>query len=349
MLPKAFIATPLETEQVDRIRAALSGRIDLVHAPDLLPVGRFPADHRGIDRDWDAGQVALWQRHLSEATFLWDIPPLVRLPSPDMGWARNLRLVQCTSSGVGQLVAKLGLHKTDIIVTTARGVHAEPLAEFALMAILLHVRDHARLRRDQADHRWERYCNEGLRGKTVAVIGAGEIGDRVAQVCAFMGMRVAAMGRSLTPETGRARGYDRVFGRSDLHEVLAGADAVVLSLPHTAETENLLDAGALAAMKPGGVLVNIARGQVVDEAALIAALRSGHLGFAALDVAAIEPLPQDSPLWDLPNVLISPHSASTIARENALIADLFIHNVGCILDGDEAGLRNRFKTADLQV
>jgi phosphoglycerate dehydrogenase-like enzyme len=138
-----------------------------------------------------------------------------------------------------------------------------------------------------------------------------------------------------------------VFGRDELHEVLSSADAVVLSVPHTVQTENLIDAAALAAMKPGGVLVNIARGQVVDEPAMIEALRTGHLGFAALDVAAVEPLPQDSPLWDLPNVVISPHSASTIARENSLIADLFIHNVGCILDGTPERLRNRFNPADL--
>jgi len=347
MLPRAFISTPLEIEQVERIKSALSGRIDLVYEPDLLPIARFPADHRGHDQPRTAEQQARWQKHLEQAEFLWDIPPLATLPSADMSWAQNLRWVQCTSSGVGQLVKRLRINETSIIVTTARGVHAEPLAEFALMAILHHIRQYGRLRSDQAAHRWERYCGEGLRGKTVVVIGAGEVGDRVAKVCGFMGMRVAAMSRSLTPELGRERGYDLVFSRSELHDVLAGADALVLCVPHTSETENMIDGAALAAIKPGGVLVNIARGQVVDESALVDTLVSGHLGFAALDVAAVEPLPEDSPLWDMPNVLISPHSASTITPENGLIADLFIYNARSILDGRPDALRNRFNTADV--
>jgi phosphoglycerate dehydrogenase-like enzyme len=102
----------------------------------------------------------------------------------------------------------------------------------------------------------------------------------------------------------------------------------------------MIDGAAIAAMKPGATLINIARGQVVDEPAMIDALRSGRIGFAALDVAAVEPLPAGSPLWDLENVLISPHSASTAPSENRKIADIFIHNLGCWLDGRRAEMRN---------
>ncbi len=111
------------------------------------------------------------------------------------------------------------------------------------------------------------------------------------------------------------------------------ADALVLCTPHTPETGSTIDAAAFAAMKPGVVLVNVARGQVIDEPALIEALRTGRVGFAALDVFAVEPLPASSPLWDMPNVIVSPHSASTAASENGKITDIFCRNLGCYLEG----------------
>jgi phosphoglycerate dehydrogenase-like enzyme len=201
------------------------------------------------------------------------------------------------------------------------------------------------LRTEQINHRWQRYCGESLVGKAVAVIGAGEVGHRVAKLCKSFGMRVAAMSRSLTEEEGARRGYDRVFRAEGMIDVMAESDAVVLCVPHTPETENMIDGPILRAMKPGCLLVNVARGQVVDEAAMIEALKSGHLGFAALDVAAIEPLPAESPLWDLPNVLISPHSASTVDKENELITDLFIHNIDCMLNGTPSQMKNHFDTS----
>jgi phosphoglycerate dehydrogenase-like enzyme len=133
---------------------------------------------------------------------------------------------------------------------------------------------------------------------------------------------------------------DEVLGPQALRSALAAADYVVLATPHTPQTERMIDTGAIAAMRRGVVLINIARGQVIDEAALIAALRLGHIGAAALDVAEIEPLPASSPLWDMPNVLISPHSASTAPSENAKITDIFCHNLGCFLDNRLGDMHN---------
>ena len=281
---------------------------------------------------------------MAKADFLWDIPPLPMLPSRDLSCAPRLKWVQTTSSGVGPVIEALNFKATDVVVTTAKGIHAGPLSEFAMMAILNHVKRHSYLQNEQINHRWQRYCGESLSGKTVAIIGAGEVGHRVAQRCKDFGMRVAAMSRSLTEAEGVRRGYDRVFQRADMIYVLAKSDAIVLCVPHTPDTEKMIDDPVLKAMKPGCVLVNVARGQVVDEDAMIEALKSGHLGFAALDVAAIEPLPGESPLWDLPNVLISPHSASTVDNENELIADLFIHNMDCMLNGTPDQMTNRFDT-----
>ncbi|MCZ6859730.1 MAG: D-2-hydroxyacid dehydrogenase [Alphaproteobacteria bacterium] len=348
MQPTVFIATPLEDDQVVRIFAAAEGRAIVVHEPDLLPPVRYVADHKGrADFVRTAEQQERWKARLAEADFLWDIPPLDGLPLLGRKWAPKLQWVQTTSSGVGPTIEKSGLAESGAIVTTAKGIHAEPLSEFVLLAILMHVKRLRHLQAEQAAHRWQRYCGEALTGKTVAIVGAGEVGHRVAQVCKFMGMRVLAMSRRLTANEGQARGYDGVFSRTQMAEVFATADAVVLAVPHTSETERMIDAEKLAAMKPDAILVNIARGQVVDESALIDAVQNHRIGFAALDVAQTEPLPVDSPLWDHPNVLISPHSASTVVDENRKITDIFIHNMECLLDNRQSNMKNVFDKSQL--
>lgn len=343
MQPTIFISSPLEDDQIARIFAAAEGRATVVHEPDLLPPIRYVADHKGCaDFVRTPEQQERWKARLAEADFLWDIPPLDGLPMTSTAWAPRLQWVQTTSSGVGPMIEKAGLTNSDVIVSTAKGVHAEPLSEFVLMAILMHVKRLRHLQSEQTAHHWQRYCGEGLAGKTIAIVGAGEVGHRVALVCKFMGMRVLAMSRRLTPSEGQARGYDGVFSRAQLAEVLATADAVVLAVPHTSETVRMIDAEILAAMKSDAILVNIARGQVVDEIALIEAVKNHRIGFAALDVAQIEPLPADSPLWDHPNVLISPHSASTVVDENRKITDIFIHNLECLLDNRPSSMKNVF-------
>src|SRR5262249_40171610 len=126
--------------------------------------------------------------------------------------------------------------------------------------------------------------------------------------------------------------FDEIHPISELHPVLAKADAVVVTVPHTPETEGIIDRTSFAAMKPGVVFINIARGQVIDEAALLDGLKSGQIGFAALDVFTTEPLPPESPFWDLPNVIVSPHSASTVVGENEQIVEIFCWNLRCWLD-----------------
>jgi phosphoglycerate dehydrogenase-like enzyme len=349
MQPTIFIATPLEDDQVARISAAAEGRAIVVHEPDLLPPVGYVADHKGReDFVRTAEQQARWKAHLADADFLWDIPPFDHPPTSRMDWAPKLQWVQTTSSGVGPTIRKAGLATSDVIISTARGIHAEPLSEFALLAILMHVKQLRYLQSEQAAHHWQRYCGESLAGKTMAIVGAGEVGHRVAQVGKFMGMRVLAMSRRLTESEGRARGYDGIFSRTQLASVFAEADAVVLAVPHTSETERMIDAEIIATLKPDAILVNIARGQVVDEIALIDALKDNRIGFAALDVAQTEPLPADSPLWDLPNVLISPHSASTVADENRKITDIFIHNLKCMLDDQPDNMKNVFDISHLE-
>ncbi len=336
-----FFCSPLETEQVDRIRMAAGSRAEIVHLPDLHPPLRYVADHNGrADFRHDGAQEARWRAELLRATILWDFPGGATGGAEGIVQAPRVRWVQTTSAGVGQMVARMGLADSAVVVTTARGVHAEPLTEFVFLALLMRSKDLGRLQRDQRAHRWERHCGGELAGRTIAVIGAGAIGAQVARVARSFVMRV--IGTLANPSSARAAalGLDAVHGQDRLHEVLGAADAVVLCTPHTAATERMIDAAALAAMKPGATLSNIARGLVVDEAAMIDALRRRHLGFAALDVATVEPLPADSPLWDMDNVLISPHSASTAPSENRKITDIFLHNLGCWLDGRRDAMRN---------
>ena len=337
MMPAApvvvMIASPLEVEHVERIRAVAPGRVEVIHEPELLPPTRYVADHKGVEGfSRTAEQERRWRAHLLRAEVCLDFPPVAEDGGSLVERAPRLRWVQTTSSGVGQLVKALGVQESDLLVTTARGIHAGPLGEFVFLALLAHVKRLPHLLAEQRAHRWERFCGGELAGQTLAIVGAGEVGRRVALLGRVFGMRVVALASPGSRRTAAELGVDRLFAAGQLHAMLAETDALVLAVPHTPATEGMIDRAAFQALKPGAVLVNIARGQVVDEVALVDALVSGHLAFAALDVARTEPLPTDSPLWDLPNVLISPHSASTAASENGKITDIFCHNLRCYLD-----------------
>ncbi len=327
-----MITSPLEAEHAARIAAVDPERIELVYRPDLLPPPRYPADHNG-PADWPGFTTrrAEWRTLLRRADVLWDFPAGEDCPLFEL--CPRLRWVQTTSAGVGMLVKRLGVQDSGLIVTTASGVHAGPLTEFVFAALLYHTKRLADLQSWQRAHHWERFASGELRGQVLAIIGPGRIGREVARIGRAFGMTIWAMAARYDPARAAELGVDRVFSRAELRAMLAGADAVVLCCPHTPETEGLIGPAEIAAMKRGVVFVNIARGAVVDEEALVGALREGRIGFAALDVFRTEPLPSESPLWDLPNVLINPHSASTSVAENRRIVDIFIRNLQCYLAG----------------
>jgi phosphoglycerate dehydrogenase-like enzyme len=327
-----MITTPLEDDLVQQIRAAEPDRIELIHRPDLLFPARYATDHykpAGWTRPPE--QEEEWRSLLARAEVTWDFPMADGISPFEL--SPNLKWVQTTSAGVGQLVKRLGVDNSDLIVTTASGVHGEPLSEFVFGALLFHVKRFAFLAANQRAHHWEKFCGDELDGKTMAIVGPGRIGRQIAKNARSFGMTVWAMGRNNDPARAAELGVERLFNRSQLREMLSGADALVLCAPHTPETEGLIGPDDVAAMKPGIMLVNIARGVVIDEAAMIAALQSGQIAFAALDVFNQEPLPVDSPLWDMPNVLINAHSASNAPSENAKITKRFIANLTAYLDG----------------
>jgi phosphoglycerate dehydrogenase-like enzyme len=337
-----FITSPLEAVHVETIRRVAAERADLVYQQDLLPPIRYIADHTGPD-DFKRTpeQQQRWYNALSEADILWDLP---RDPA-DMAAAKRVKWIQGTSTGIGQTVKELGLQHSDIILTTARGVHARPLAEFVFMGLLTHFRGLRQLEAEQRTHRWIRTCNEEVAGKTIVTIGAGDLARGVAKIARAFDMHVIAIARDAAKVRASTDLFDAIDERDRLHDALSHCDAVVITVPHTSDTENMIDAKALATLKPGAALVNIGRGAVIDEAAMIAALQSGQIGFACLDVAAVEPLPADSPLWDMPNVLISPHSASTVTTENEKITSIFCSNLELFLDNKTEKMINIFDKA----
>jgi len=206
------------------------------------------------------------------------------------------------------------------------------------MTMLMFTKRYGLLAERKAARRFERFATGQLPGKTLAIVGPGKIGREIARLARPFGIRITALGR--TTRAPEELGVDRVYARPDLHTMLGEADFVVLIAPHTPETEDLIDAAAIAAIKPGAVLINIARGQLLDEGALLAALRSGHLAGAALDVFREEPLPPTSPFWDEPNVIINAHSASTSDGEDDRIVDLFRDNLRHYLAGQPDRMRN---------
>lgn len=335
--PVIVISSPLENEQVARIRAACGDRAEVIHEPDLLPTPRYAGDHNGAKRTMSSDQLARWAALRAKADILFDFDLVDAAKMPTN--APRLRWVQATSAGIGEFLKRTSLDQSDIIFTTASGVHARPLAEFAMLGMLHFFRDVPGLERIKAAKHWERYTVRGLDGARVLIVGLGSVGRAIADDAAHFGMDVWGTRRSQGAEM--PRGVTRLVARSEIREALSQVDALVLACPLTEDTRLLIDLPEISALKPGAVIVNVSRGQVINEAGLIEALKSGHVRGAALDVFEVEPLPADSPMWDLPNVIISPHSASTVAAENGRIVDIFIDNFERFLAGKP--LRNQFE------
>lgn len=218
--------------------------------------------------------------------------------------AGRLRWIHSTAAGVDQLLHPEILER-DIILTTSSGIHAESITEHVLALMLAFARRLHVAIRNQLAHRWDRPSTVGreLRGKTVGILGLGHIGREVAARAAAFGMRV--IGTKHTPEP--IPHADRVLPPEGLDEVLREADYLVITLPLTSETRGLIGPRELGLMKSSAYLINVARGAIVQEAALIEALRQGRLAGAGLDVFEREPLPQDSPLYEMEQVILTPH------------------------------------------
>jgi phosphoglycerate dehydrogenase-like enzyme len=255
--------------------------------------------------------------------------------------AAKLRFVQSFSAGTDQYDKAL-FRKRGVRLANAQGANERAVAEHAIALILTLTRQLHLARDDQRSRQWrgmigDRALREQeLGGKTLVIVGLGRIGMRLAALARAFDMRVIGVRRTARPEPGLA---DQVVARADLAQALAEADVAALTCPLTAETEGLIGATALAALKPGALLVNVARGKVVDQAALIAALADGRVRAAAIDCFPEEPLPPDSVFWALPNVLVTPHTAGETGLYEKNVVDILVDNIERLLRG-ETTLRN---------
>ena len=321
-------------------------RIDLLYDPEVLPPMRHPADFSGDPSFTRTGdQRRRYEQLLDGAEALYGIPDVDATAlrrtveaNPDLRWVHTM------AAGGGATVRAANLtpeQLSKIIFTSSAGVHAGPLAEFALFGVLAGTKGLARLNAQQSAREWSgRWLMGQLSDQIILLLGLGGIGRRVVELLAPFGTKIIGTSRREVSMPG----VDEVIHPDDLVSVARHIDAVIVTLPETKATMNLVGRNFFAALKPGATIVNVGRGTVIDEPALIDALSDGRVGFAALDVFTTEPLPPDSPLWSMPNVLVSPHTAALSVHEDRRIAELFSDNATRLLDGQP--LRNVINTEE---
>lgn len=238
--------------------------------------------------------------------------------------APNLRWVHSRWAGLDALLFP-ELVESSVVITNAKGVYSQSLGEFAIMGALFFAKDVRRLLRAQANHKWEPFVMQEIRGATMGVVGYGDIGRSCAQRAHALGMRVLAMRRR--PEQSQGDEIvDRAYGRDGLIDMIRESDYLVAAAPLTPDTRSMISEREIAAMKPNAVLMNVGRGPVIDEPALIRALREGKIRGAALDVFTSEPLPPGHPLFEFDNVLLSPHCADNTPTWNTDSMRFFLRN-----------------------
>ena len=265
-----------------------------------------------------------WREKLPEA----EVVATFALSPEEYALCRKLRWLHLGVAGVDKSLHP-PLLSSDVIITNARGIHSDMMSEYVLAAILSCANRFDLAAASQAKKEWRQKeivrHRHSVVGKTVGIIGVGAIGAAAGKLCHTCGMRVIGIRRS--PEKGAPEGFEKIYGIDDLPQLLAESDYVVLAAPLTSETKKLLGAAQFAMMKPSAFFINIARGSMVDEAALIDALRQKQIAGAVLDVFADEPLPPESPLWNIENAFITPHVSGNFEQYVERVGEQFAENL----------------------
>jgi phosphoglycerate dehydrogenase-like enzyme len=312
--PKPLIHVLIFIEQPVRAWSIPPGQVERLR-------GLFP-DAR-IEHALDDGAAGAAIRH-ADVAFTWKMPPEM------VAAAERLRWVHTSAAAVHTLPLD-ALGARGIAVTNSRGIQSVAIAEHVMAMLLALSRQLPLAVRRQSEGRWAQDEMTGdrmpwlVQGRRMGIVGLGTIGQAVAVRAAALGMVVSGIRRQ--PERGTPAGVHEVLGPANLDRLLSESDVTVLAAPWTRATDRLIGARELERMKPGAVLINVARGRLVDEDALVSALERGHLGGAALDVFTQEPLRTTSPLWSLPNVLITPHTSGFRADHWDAVVDLFAENL----------------------
>jgi len=312
-----LVTTPIGDELLQQI-TAVSPRIKLSNVSELVR-----AEQRG-----DFARKDELDALLAQAEVIYGL----RLPRNVIVRAPKLKWVQVMSAGVDRFLDD-EFRQSSVIMTSVSGMHATPIGEIVLELMLMFAKQAPLCFQLKQEKQWKRFMPTVLRSKTVGIVGLGNIGREVARLAKAFGMRVVATRRS-AKRVMRAKGIDILLPREQLPRLLSESDFVVLSLPFTSETNKLIGEEELRAMKPTAYLINIARGNIVDEEALIRALDEHWIAGAGLDVFATEPLPADSCLWESPNVIFSPHIAGGMEDYNIRATELFCENLRHYLSGE---------------
>ena len=280
-------------------------------AADLADV--VNATEPGIPLTIAAGVKEALDRYAGEP-ILFGSPLMISEVLPNMP---EVKWVQSTWAGVTPLI---DIERRDYVLTGIRGIFGSQMSEYVLGYLLAHELDIFARREEQREHRWEYRASGTLRGKRIGIMGTGSIGRAIAETAAGFGMTVTGLSR-----TGADKApFESVYPAAKIGEFLPGLDYLVSVLPHIPATDNLLNAETLALLPPGAYFINVGRANVVDDDALVAALAEGKLAGAVLDVFDEEPLPGSSPLWDVPNLIVTAHIAATSHPE--LIVPIFVDN-----------------------
>ena len=249
--------------------------------------------------------------------------------------AKNLKWLQCNITGPDHLIASLA-DRRDIILTSGRGIHGPQMTEITLLHMLALYRQVRRLAKNQETHTWDRFLPYVLENRLVAIMGLGAIAEHMARCFRALGMTVYGISRT----NRKIEGIDKVFSRDDLTEAVKDVDFLIALVPFNPETHNIIGAKVFYAMKPSACLINVARGGVVDEAALIDALKNGEISGAGLDVFEESPLPDNSPLWDMENVFITPFTGGRSDKYAERILTVIEPNIRAYLDGTKKYMKN---------
>ena len=310
-----IIATPVSEEAQQKIKS-VSPQIIVKDVSDLSR-----RDYQGDLRARKALDTILADAEISFG---------MRTPVNLLARAPKLKWIQVTSAGVDRYLTE-EFKRSKVILTNASGVHATPIGEFVISLMLMFAKNAPLFFDAKQKKQWLRSPGTVLRDKTVGVVGLGSIGQEVARLCKAFRMRVIATRRS--PKRRHARNVDLLLPPNGLPRLLEESDYVAICLPLTKETRKLIGVAEFKMMKPSAYIINIGRGPVIDEEALIRALEEKQIAGAGLDVFATEPLPPESKLWDLPNAIISPHVSGGREDYEVGAIDIFCRNLKRYLEG----------------
>ncbi len=282
-------------------------------------------------RDWQGNEGQDLDTLLAQAEVIFGrvvLPDNLLLRAPRLKW------IHIQGAGLDAYMST-GIFDSNIMLTSGKGTMAVPMAEHALAFIFMLAKNAPRILGSKQRKRWERFMTLDIQQKVAGIIGLGTIGSEVARLARGVGMRVFAMDRFVTKREKSAFGVDEVFPPGELHQMLSQSDFVVISAALTAETTGMISEAELRVMKPTAYLINVARGKIVDQPALVRALKEGWIAGAGLDVFEAEPLPPDSELWELPNVILSYHMSGFTNSTRERDMELFCENLRRYLAGEQ--------------